>query len=448
VISLEHSANLWKAVQVLSTALGAAEESLEASTECEVSDSLAEGLGLVLEHNGVPESESAVALARLLTLTWHPVPQPVAETAESSTRLPYWSSPAPRITAAKAIASLVAVPGQWVQIRERFEALLVDVYPAVRLQVIHALPRIGRVDPESMWQLAISFANNELNTSLLQYSSSVLATWRDKAPEQLEPIILLLAKRTIPVTQGNDNVAGQITYLALYKGLKESYAILQEWAVNYAQEENRLHVVIANLQPTFLRGFDQPDATAEGIRARTIKFVWSLVAAVEPAINTWPSVGKPSDAQIIALKLFTEISDHLYCAVCIDRGIPGLPTIATKQRFLVEYAPLIARLNAIGSPKTVHYMLEVLSELMIAAPEQCFDLLSEAILRSSGIAHYEHESLGATLFVELIGLYLADYRAIFIDSNRRMRLVDCLSVFVEAGWPEARQLFQRLPEML
>lgn len=340
------------------------------------------------------------------------------------------------------------MPGLWPQIREQFEKLLIDAYPAVRLQVIHVLPRIGRVDPEGMWQLAADFAVNEPNTSLLQHGSSVMAAWRDQEAKRLEPVILLLAKRTSSAIRSNDNVAGQVTYLALYKGLQDSRAVLREWATNYAQEENRLHTVLGNLRQTFLRGFNSADAISDGIRARTIEFIWSLVAAVEPAITAWPSVGQPTDAQITALKLFTEISDQLYYAVSIDSDAPSLPTIATKQQFLAEYAPLIAKMNAVGSPKTVHYMLQVLSKLTIAAPERCFDLLSEAVLRPSGVAHYEHESLGATLFVELTGLYLADYRAIFTDSNRRMRLLDCLSVFVEAGWPEARQLFQRLPEML
>ncbi|WP_345122621.1 hypothetical protein [Hymenobacter antarcticus] len=447
-ISSEQAATLWKAVQSLTLALEAVGETIEAATECEASDALAEGLGLALLHNGMPAPVRPAALAKLLALAQHPIPKPLDEPDEPAVHLPYWSPPAPRITAAKAIASLVSVPGQWPQIRKQFEELLVDAYPAVRLQVIHALPRIGRVDPESMWLLAASFADNELNLSLLQHGSSVLAAWRDQATECLEPIILLLAKRTSSIIRGNDNVAAQVTYLALYKGLEASRTALWEWAANYELEENRLHLVLGNLRQTFLRGFDPADAAAEGIRVRTIEFIWFLIAAVEPSITTWPVVGRPTDSQITALKLFTEISDQLYYAVSFDSTEPGLPSVAAKQQFLVVYAPLIAKLNALGSPRTVHYMLQVISKLTAVAPERCFDLLSAAILRPSGIAHYEHESLGATLFVELIGLYLADYRAIFTDSNRRMRLVDCLSVFVDAGWPEARQLFQRLPEML
>ena len=45
-------------------------------------------------------------------------------------------------------------------------------------------------------------------------------------------------------------------------------------------------------------------------------------------------------------------------------------------------------------------------------------------------------------------LPLADYRYLFDDDARRVRLIECIAIFVEAGWPEARRLFQSLPDLL
>jgi hypothetical protein len=70
------------------------------------------------------------------------------------------------------------------------------------------------------------------------------------------------------------------------------------------------------------------------------------------------------------------------------------------------------------------------------------------MLRTTGVAKYEHEWLGVARFVELIGRYLADYRFVFSSAARQKRLVDCIAVFVEAGWSEARRLFHDLPGML
>ena len=85
---------------------------------------------------------------------------------------------------------------------------------------------------------------------------------------------------------------------------------------------------------------------------------------------------------------------------------------------------------------------------MPADPGLCFDLICDALLRPAGLARYEHEPLGATLFVQLIGLYMADYRDLFADDLRRRRFIDCIEVFMEAGWPDARRLLQSLPELL
>ncbi len=108
----------------------------------------------------------------------------------------------------------------------------------------------------------------------------------------------------------------------------------------------------------------------------------------------------------------------------------------------------VAKLVTLGSPATVHHLIELVGKLVEANPELCFEIFSEAMLRTTGVAKYEHESMGATRFVELVGRYLADYRYLFDDDDRRARLIECIAIFVEAGWPEARRLFQRLPELL
>ena len=56
--------------------------------------------------------------------------------------------------------------------------------------------------------------------------------------------------------------------------------------------------------------------------------------------------------------------------------------------------------------------------------------------------------MGSDRFVEVIGFFLADNREIFNDPTRRANLIACLDAFVEAGWPNARRLLYRLPELL
>jgi len=48
----------------------------------------------------------------------------------------------------------------------------------------------------------------------------------------------------------------------------------------------------------------------------------------------------------------------------------------------------------------------------------------------------------------MMGIFLADYKTIFDDQNRRTRLINSLDIFMEAGWPAARRLLYRLPELI
>jgi hypothetical protein len=50
--------------------------------------------------------------------------------------------------------------------------------------------------------------------------------------------------------------------------------------------------------------------------------------------------------------------------------------------------------------------------------------------------------------VALVRRYLADYRAIFEDQQRRARLVAVLELFSSVGWPDALKLLYELPDLL
>jgi hypothetical protein len=45
-------------------------------------------------------------------------------------------------------------------------------------------------------------------------------------------------------------------------------------------------------------------------------------------------------------------------------------------------------------------------------------------------------------------MFLADHKEIFEAAGRRAALIDCLETFMEAGWPAARRLLYRLPELI
>jgi hypothetical protein len=79
-------------------------------------------------------------------------------------------------------------------------------------------------------------------------------------------------------------------------------------------------------------------------------------------------------------------------------------------------------------------------------PPETFRLIAHAV-RTSESYGYGVESMASDLVVRIVERYLADYREVFAVNNRLNDLMDCLDVFVRAGWPNAQALTFRLGEI-
>jgi hypothetical protein len=408
------------------------------------------GLSCLLVHAPDAAATYPDAVARLLALTHHPSPATDASTEADFARFQITGFPLARVEAARALASLVPLPELWPLIGERFEALLLhDPHPAVRASLAGALGPLNYAAEETAWQLAEKFAARENNPAVINEGVAALERLLNHDAARIEPFILQLAARAAAAGRIPSVLTKAIVFMALKQELAASQAQLQSWVASYATEDEQVLAVLRVLRDYFVLGYGlaTPAQVASGTRARA--FAWSLVEAVEPAVRALPTDGQePTAEQITALKLFSEIAGQFAFAVGRHELPPSLATFEAQRQFLADYAPLIFRLTTLGPPGSIHYLLDVLGQLVAANPPLCFDLFSEAILRPAGVARYEHESLGASRFVELVTEYLADYRFLFADEARRTRLIECLAIFVDAGWPEARRLFQQLPDLL
>jgi hypothetical protein len=127
---------------------------------------------------------------------------------------------------------------------------------------------------------------------------------------------------------------------------------------------------------------------------------------------------------------------------------PPLTSAPLKREFLNDNYAAFRRIGDVGTPHTIFHLIEMLGHLVPGDPARVFDLAAHALLTAGRNQGFQFESLGADRFVEVIGLFLADHREVFDDTTRRDRLVACLEAFVDAGWPAARRLLYRLPELL
>ena len=121
-------------------------------------------------------------------------------------------------------------------------------------------------------------------------------------------------------------------------------------------------------------------------------------------------------------------------------------------RFWNEAAPLFNALVTEPHPHTAHQIVQNLYHLLPCSPAEVFLLATKSIRNSAKEARFQYESLAVGDVVKFIQRAFADHRDIFKseagkESECFTALLEVLDLFVEAGWPEARQLTHRLEEI-
>jgi hypothetical protein len=163
-----------------------------------------------------------------------------------------------------------------------------------------------------------------------------------------------------------------------------------------------------------------------------------------------PNVAVPDD-KVPRLRACIELIDkaamQLHFATGRDNGDTGISEVGRKI-YLREVATTLELIADQAQPHTIYQLLQLVEILAPQAPERAFDLTVRAIRGGGAKGGYQYEPLGAELMVRLISGFLADSKEIFGTNERRQALVDCLEIFMEAGWPAARKLLYRLPELL
>ena len=97
--------------------------------------------------------------------------------------------------------------------------------------------------------------------------------------------------------------------------------------------------------------------------------------------------------------------------------------------------------------RATHSLLETLEAMIPFEPEGVFFRIQQ-LLRAGHDAGYSQESQAINLVVRIVERYLADYRHLFqAEAHLRAALSEILSLFIEAGWPQALRLASRLEEI-
>ncbi|QFY44629.1 hypothetical protein F6R98_20010 [Candidatus Methylospira mobilis] len=425
-------------------------EQLLADVDCTASDTLAKGAMAVLNTELCTEAYQDDFIKLLLRLSEHPLPEARPDTEANFAKSPSWGCPCPRIHAAEAIASIMALPGVWSKVSDAVERLtLHDEHPAVRMKIITELSGLWKEQRNEMWRFVDAVSRQEKNSGVIQYFLHVLWLLRSVESIRVETLYLHILDRITFHPKSENGVVDLLVYFAIVKNDSMSRTRLHDWVSKFEENGERLQAALHRFRDLVVLGYEDIKNGDVEIGERARALVVSTIDKLEPTLRAWSSRGNiPTHEEQIACNLLGTITDLFFYGTGAGKEGEVIKTHAGQAAFLRDNSDAIRRITQLGTPYSVHHMLELLGAMVPADPALCFDLISDALLRPAGIARYEYETLGADLFVKLVGQYLADYRGLFSDDSRRRRLVDCIEVFVEAGWSEARRLFQSLPELL
>jgi hypothetical protein len=180
------------------------------------------------------------------------------------------------------------------------------------------------------------------------------------------------------------------------------------------------------------------DATARAIEAHY---------QLDPATQT----ERHAEAQTLAKCLSYACSNFYFGSGAFpESNMPNTSTIKTaagKERFIRDTEAILRRIGDVPVAHTTYELVQLLDYLLPGNPAFCFGLFSR-ITTSGRRQGFQLESLGVDIMVHLVGQCLADHEYIFRDDNLRRSLVECLDVFIGAGWPAAIRLAYRVPDAL
>lgn len=352
----------------------------------------------------------------------------------------------------------------------RIEELASDADPRIRQEVLRNLATLFAQVPAKVWKLAESFSKDEKTPYVLgQLVATCLGNLRNRDPKRVESMVLPIRARfpyQLPKGDGDRDpraglwqVSAQVLAgLYVWNDREKSRDELFRWAANPLVYEDQIRNAVYFVRIAASQGYDADTQEFKAARLRAQELLRQVVDHAAAGLERYRALsakaqGKKKEDGLRYAKCLEYACANLFFGSGAFQekngdGISPVLTDAGKKAFVHDVAPLLRRIGDIAIPHTIYQLVQLLDYMLPGDPALCFDLFTHAITESGRKHGFQGEQLGVDVLVRIVSRCLADYDYIFRDKSRRGRLIACLDLFIEAGWPKALRLIYRLPDSL
>lgn len=416
---------------------------------------------LLVSKEAPPTPEQDATFTALLDIAARSENPELGDDTEASfEKFASWDGPAARVEAAHAYWDLfVQRADLYPGLILRAEVLLSDRHPAVRLNASLRLVRIWDLDRDRFWRLLTDRFAHERNLTVVEQLVGDVVSRLIHADQQrsLELLLTLLQRET----PGSDRerrlhkaIADKLTVLWVTYKLSEAKAVLDGWLGAPWEHAEEAIAILFTLRSALVAGIgDIPDKNF-GLRQRSRALVSDIVNAtnIRLAVHMAESdLDETATAEVRECMRLIDIAGMEMFFATGSRAGERDGDVALGHAgldvFLRENIDLLRRIGEYAPPHTTYYLLQLVERLVDVDAGTAFDL-AVSTLQAGRRLSYQNEPLGLGLLVRLTGVFLADHKEIFENQTRRAALVDCLEMFLDAGWPAAQRLLYRLPELI
>ena len=364
------------------------------------------------------------------------------------------------------------------QVAAALRRLARDPNQAVRLNLVRQIQALGKIAPGLMWQLFDQLSRPEARSAVLAETAAALGRWWDSHPAKVRARLLAI-ERKLGKIDPQDHLHQVVASVHLHNYLRRGHPDSEAYLQNLIQhcETPAAAPALQPLQHDCRAGgwLTAGDAITinpkfEKYRQRTWQFFTQMLTTAQAKLTTQRAeldrlhhAGRIKGPKAKAVRenirrtmeLVDGVGMQLFFAsgAHADRVNKGTDHLSPPQveRFWRESVDLLRKLSLEPHPHTAYQLIETLQHLLPCAPREVFLIAAQSI-RSSVEARFQYDHMAVKEVVKLVQQALADHREIFRATGTQpseclTALLEVLDFFVEAGWPEARMLVNRLEEI-